>query len=189
MTEIAAGAGIRSFARMDESTAEQWAVIAEETARDEVTIAPRVLMLLSMLADITEGFAVDQLTHSLQTADRARVAGADDELVVASLCHDVGKVISTTNHPAVAAEILRPFVRPDVVGVIASHQDFQGRHYYGYFGGDPDARDRYRDQPWYELAELFADQWDQTSFDPAYPTPPLSEFEGLVRGIFAKPRF
>ena len=31
-------------------------------------VADRVLMLLESLAEITDGFAVDQLTHCLQTA-------------------------------------------------------------------------------------------------------------------------
>jgi len=70
--------------------------------------------MLASLADITDGFAVDQLTHSLQTATRAEEAGADDEVVVAALCHDIGKSVSVLNHPKIAAEILRPYVRPEV---------------------------------------------------------------------------
>ena len=49
-------------------------------------------------------------------------------------------------------------------------------------------RDKYRDEPWYGLAEQFADEWDQTSFDPDYPTEPLSHFEPMVRPVFATPR-
>ena len=52
-----------------------------------------------VVGDITDGFAVDQLTHCLQTAALAEQAGADDELVVASLCHDIGKAVSVSNHP------------------------------------------------------------------------------------------
>jgi predicted HD phosphohydrolase len=48
-------------------------------------------------------------------------------------------------------------------------------------------RDRYRGEPWYELAEQFADRWDQNSFDPDYPTEPLSHFEPKVRAIFGNP--
>jgi predicted HD phosphohydrolase len=35
--------------------------------------------------------AVDELTHALQTAGRALDAGADEELVVASALHDIGR--------------------------------------------------------------------------------------------------
>ena len=38
--------------------------------------------------------------------------------------------ISVPNHPAIAAEILKPYVRPEVYTMIRVHQDFQGRHYY-----------------------------------------------------------
>jgi predicted HD phosphohydrolase len=180
-----------SFTRMDSSTAEQWAVIGKETSANQGRVADRVLMLLESLGDITDGFATDQLTHCLQTATRAERAGADTEVVVASLCHDVGKAISVPNHPAIAAEILKPYVRPAVYSMILAHQDFQGRHYYAHFGGDPDAREKHRealDAEVFELAERFADEWDQTAFDPDYDTLPLEHFEPLVREVFAKPK-
>ena len=119
-----------SFTSMDVSTAEQWAVIGAETVKHQGRVADRVLAMLESLADVVDGFAVDQLTHCLQTATRAERAGADDELVVASLCHDIGKAVSVPNHPRIAAEILRPYVRPEVTAAISAHQDFQGRHYY-----------------------------------------------------------
>src|SRR5271166_4886856 len=170
-----------SFTRMDESTAEQWQDIMGETMQHQPRVAERVLAMLQSLAEITDGFAVDQLTHSLQTATRAEEAGADEEVVVASLCHDIGKAVSVMNHPRIAAEILRPYVGEDTYRMIEAHQDFQGRHYYEYLGQDPDARDKYVGASWYGLAERFADEWDQTSFDPDYPTKPLSHFEPLVR--------
>jgi predicted HD phosphohydrolase len=172
---------------MDESTAEQWAVIGKETAEHQDRVAERALELLRSLASITDGFAVDQLTHSLQTATLAERAGADEEVVFASLLHDVGKAVSVPNHPEIAAAIIRPYVRPDVYHMIRTHQDFQGRHYYHHFGADTDARDRYRGEPWYALTEQFADEWDQRAFDPAYDTLPLEHFEPLVRAQFAHP--
>jgi predicted HD phosphohydrolase len=173
---------------MDESTAEQWQAIVGESMEHQPRVAERMLAMLRSLAEITDGFAVDQLVHSLQTATRAEEAGADAEVVVASLCHDVGKAVSVMNHPRIAAEILRPYVRAEVVAMIGAHQDFQGRHYYGHLGLDPEARQQYRDEPWFELAARFADEWDQTSFDPDYPTQPLEHFEPLVREVFARPR-
>jgi len=179
-----------TFTRMDESTAEQWAVIGAETARNQGRVAERMLDLLRSLAEITDGFSTDQLTHCLQTATRAERAGADDEVVFASLMHDVGKAISVPNHPAIAAEIIRPYVRDEVVEMIRVHQDFQGRHYYHHFGGDPNAREQHRDTlapATFSLATRFADEWDQTAFDPDYDTLPLEHFEPLVRRVTAKP--
>ena len=176
-----------TFRRMDESTAEQWAEIGARTTERQARVARRVLAMLEALGDMTDGFAVDQLTHSLQTATRAEEAGADRQMVVAALCHDIGKYVSVPNHPRIAAEILRPYVRDEVFHVIRTHQDFQGRHYYHHFGGDPEERDQYRDEPWFALGERFADEWDQTSFDPDYPTKPLSHFEPAVREVFGQP--
>jgi predicted HD phosphohydrolase len=177
-----------SFTSMDTSTAEQWAVIGVETAKNQPRVAERVLDMLRSLGDITDGFSTDQLTHCLQTATMAERAGADDEVVVASLCHDIGKAVSVPGHPEIAAAILKPYVRPEVHKMILVHQDFQGRHYYGHFGGDPDARERHRgelsDEEW-RLAEQFADEWDQRAFDPDYDTLPLEHFEPKVREVFA----
>jgi predicted HD phosphohydrolase len=178
-----------TFTRMDESTAEEWAVIGKETSRNQGRVAERVLGLLRSLSDITDGFATDQLTHCLQTATLAQQAGADDEMVVASLCHDIGKAISVPNHGAIAAEMLKPYVRPDVYHSIKHHQDFQGRHYYNHFGMSTELREQYRDQSWFALCEQFTDDWDQVAFDPNGHTEPLEHFEPLVREIFAKPRY
>jgi predicted HD phosphohydrolase len=172
---------------MDESTAAEWQAIVVETIEQQPRVAESVLAMLASLEQITDKFAVDQLVHSLQTATRAEEAGASQEVIVASLCHDIGKAVSVPNHPRIAAEILRPYVRPEVTAAIAAHQDFQGRHYYHHFGMDPDMRSRYRDEPWYDLAEQFADEWDQNSFDPDYPIEPLSHFEPKVRAIFGNP--
>ncbi len=177
----------QTFTRMDESTAEQWAVIGKETFEHQDRVAESVLALLRSLATITDGFAVDQLTHSLQTATRAERAGADDEVVFASLLHDIGKAVSVPNHPEIAAAIIKPYVSPDTYNMIRAHQDFQGRHYYHHFGGNPDARAQYEGEPWFDLAARFADDWDQVAFDPDYDTLPLEHFEPLVRARCAKP--
>lgn len=177
-----------SFRSMDASTKEQWGVIVTETFKHQDRVATRVLSMLEELAGITDGFAVDQLTHCLQTATRAQRAGADDEMVVASLCHDIGKVVSVPNHPGIAAEILKPYVRSEVTEVIRAHQDFQGRHYYEHLGMDPQAREKYRGDAWFALGEQFADEWDQTSFDPDYPSEDLAHFEPLVRSVFSTPK-
>ncbi len=181
--------GATSFTRMDQSTAEQWAVIRATTTANQGRVAERVLGLLRSLGEIKDGFATDQLTHSLQTATMAEAAGADDEMVVAALCHDMGKAISVPNHGAIAAEMLKPYVRPDVYHAIRHHQDFQGRHYYAYFGRPTDLRERFRDEPWFALCEQFTDDWDQAAFDPSGHAEPLEHFEPLVRQIFATPRY
>jgi hypothetical protein len=45
-------------------------------------------------------------------------------------------------------------------------------------------RDAFTPEEW-ELAERFADEWDQKAFDPDYDTLPLEHFEDRVRQVFA----
>ena len=123
-----------SFRRMDESTAEQWAHIGARTFENQGRVADRMIMLLESLAEISDGFITDQLTHCLQTATMAEKAGADEEMIFGALMHDVGKAISVPNHGAISAEMIKPYVRDDVYKAILNHQDFQGKHYYGHFG-------------------------------------------------------
>ena len=53
---------------------------------------------------------------------------------------------------------------------------------------NPDAREKHRDTlsaDEFQLAERFADDWDQKAFDPDYDTLPLEHFEDKVRTVFA----
>jgi len=171
---------------MDESTREQWMVIVEETSNAQPRVAEQLLAMVKGLDGISDGFSVSQMEHALQTATRAERDGADEEVIVASLLHDVGKLISVFNHPRIAAEIMRPYVRSDVYHMVASHQDFQGRWYYEHLGLDPNLRVRHVGEPWFELAERFADEWDQVAFDPDYLSEQLDHFEPMVRRVFAQ---
>jgi predicted HD phosphohydrolase len=171
---------------MDESRPEDWAIIGQAVMKRQAAMPEMIKKLLRQLEEQVDGFAVNQLQHSLQTATRALRAGASEELIVASLCHDIGKVISVENHPAIAAEILRPYVSPETYEIIRVHQDFQGRHYYHLRGKDPDLRRHHRGQPWYARARQFADEWDQTSFDPDYDTLPLEHFEPMIDRLFTR---
>src|SRR5207248_11802337 len=73
---------------------------------DALPISDRVLSHLALLGGDSGGFAVDRLTHSLQTATRAYRAGRDDEYVVCALLHDIGDTLAPANHPEIAASIL-----------------------------------------------------------------------------------
>jgi len=171
---------------MDVSTREQWSEIFERTIDAQPRVARQILAMVKGLSDISDGFSVDQMQHALQTATRAERDGADEQVVVASLLHDVGKLISVPNHPKIAAEILKPYVRHEVYCMVAFHQDFQGRYYYEHLGMDPNLREQHRGQPWYDLAERFADHYDQKAFDPQYHAESLEHFEPMVVKVFAQ---
>lgn len=146
-------------------------------------------LLRSLRAQPRCGLPVDQLEHALQSATRARRAGASDELVVVSLCHDLGKGISLLNHPAIAAEILRPFVSPGAYQIVRTHADFQGRFSAPHRKLDPEAYLVHRAEPWFDQALQFSDDWDCPSFDPQYDSLPLEAFEPLVRATFTAQRW
>jgi len=174
-------------ASMAEFSAEYMGYIEDYLDADLLLVPDRMLNLLRSMADLHQGFAVSQLDHALQTATRAERDGADEDMIVAALCHDVGKTFSNANHPAIAAEMMRPWVSEEAYWVVKYHQDFQGRHYYARVGLDPEMRRRHLGHQYYASAERFADVWDQTAFDPNYPTEPLEHFEPLVRKVFSRP--
>lgn len=175
------------FTRMDQARPEDYAIITPALVRRQAAMPAMIKAMLRQLEEQVDGFAVHQLEHSLQTATRALRAGALEEMVVAALCHDIGKVVSIVNHAAISAEILKPYVRAETYQVIRTHQQFQSRYYNAALGKDPDERRYYADELWYELACRFSDEWDQTSFDPAYESLPLEHFEPMIDRIFARP--
>jgi predicted HD phosphohydrolase len=170
---------------MDEGKTEDWMVIGQAVGQRQARMPAVIKAMLLQLEEQVDGFAVDQLQHALQTATRAARDGASEEMIIAALCHDIGKVVSVENHPAIAAEILKPYVSRETYEIIRTHQDFQGRHYYALMGKDPEARRQYESEPWYETACLFTDGWDQTSFDPEYDTLPLAYFEPMIERVFS----
>jgi len=174
-----------AFTRMDEGKVEEWMIIGQQVMRRQAGMPAIIIKMLKQLEEQVDGFSVDQLQHGLQTATRAVRDGASEELIVAALCHDIGKVISVENHPAIAAEILRPYVSDETYEIIRTHQDFQGRHYYALMGKDPNERRKYEAMPWFELACKFTDEWDQTSYDPEYDTLGLSYFEPMIERVFS----
>lgn len=174
------------FTRMDDSSREEWMAIGKASVEAQAEVPKRIMGMLRELKSIHGGFGVDQLHHALQTATMARRANAADDVVLAALCHDIGKVISIPNHAAIGAEILKPYVSKETYQVLRTHQEFQGRHYFQHFGASQTLRDKYRAEPWYALAEQFTDEWDQAAFDPAYPVLPLEEFEPLVQQSFGR---
>ncbi len=173
------------FTRMDQGSAEDYALLAEYEARERERFADRVLGWLRSMDEHT-GYQISRLGHSLQAATRAERAGEPEEMVVATLLHDIGDVLAPANHSEVAAAMLRPFVTERTYWIIKHHGIFQQFYYAHHYGEDPNARDRYRDHPFFQDAADWCDSYDQVSFDPDYDTFPLEHFEPMVRRLFSK---
>lgn len=177
---------IVSFRHMEDGTREDYLLLDESERRYAEGLGARVLASLKQLDHSLYGYPVSRLQHSLQTATRAAREGADEEMLVAALLHDIGDELAPYNHSEMAAAILRPYVRPEVTWIVAHHGLFQNYYYVHHLGGDRHARDRLRDHPWYDACAHFCAAWDQCSFDPDYPHEPLESFEPLVHRIFAR---
>jgi predicted HD phosphohydrolase len=171
---------------MKDGTREDYLLLDESERADAVRLPARIIESLRRLDQSLEGYPVSRLVHSLQTATRALRGGADDELVVGALIHDVGDHLAPYNHAAIAAAMIRPYVREEVTWIIEQHGVFQCYYYVHHMGGDRNLRDRFRDHPWYDACAAFCENWDQASFDPGYDTLPLTEFEPLVERIFTR---
>jgi predicted HD phosphohydrolase len=177
---------IVSFTRMKDGTREDYQFLDESERQCARALPDRVLGALRDLDHSVEGYPVSRLTHSLQTATRARRDGADDDLVLGALIHDVGDLLAPYNHSQLAAAIIRPYVRAQVSWIVEQHEHFQAYYYAHHLGGDRHARDRLRTHPWYADCVRFCERYDQSSFDPAYETLSLSDFEPLVRAVFSR---
>jgi predicted HD phosphohydrolase len=181
-----AGTTRATFARMQDSTAEDYAIIL---AREDVHLAgtaSRVLDSLRMLGDGDLGYAVSRLEHSLQSATRAARDGRDDEYVAMCLLHDIGDSLAPHNHGALAAVVLEPYVSPRLTWITKHHPVFQFRYYGRHVGADPDARERYRGHEWFDDTVEFCELYDENCFDAGYRSMPLEEFEPLVHELFAR---
>lgn len=177
------------FTSMKEGSARDWAHIAAEHGRHQKSAAAgQIMESLARLESIEVGFAANQLTHSLMAGTLARRDGASDEQVVAALCHDLGKLFSIPNHGPIAAEMLKPYVSEDIYHAVYWHQEFQGRYYFEHLGKDPEGRERFRGQSWFDFAEKLVDDWDGPAFDPAYPVDSLESFRPEVERVFSNPR-
>jgi predicted HD phosphohydrolase len=177
---------IVSFRRMEDGTREDYELLAEAEKAYEVGLPDRILAAVRKLDHGLEGYPVTRLQHSLQTATRAVQDGADDELIVAALIHDVGDELAPYNHAEVAAGIIRPYVRPEVTWIVEQHGLFQTYYYVHHTGGDRFMRNRFKGHKWFDACINFCHQWDQASFDPTYPMLPLEAFEPYVRRIFGR---
>ena len=174
------------FTRMEDGTAADYALIDRHDALNAERQADRVLGWLRAM-DGPSPYRISRLGHSLQTAARAEADGADEETIVVALLHDIGDELSPMNHSEAAAAVLRPYVSDRNHWIVKHHGLFQSYYWLHHYGRDRDERDVHRDHPWYEDCVRFCARWDQTSFDPDYPTPPLAHYEPLVRQLFDQP--
>lgn len=176
------------FVRMADASAEDY-MLLESYEKDFVAgLADRVLAHLRLLEGSSGGYKVTRLEHSLQTATRAERDGRDEEYVVCALLHDIGDLLACYNHSELAATILEPFVCEKNHWMVKHHGVFQGYYFFHFYGGDRNARDKYRGHEHFDYTAEFCELYDQCSFDPDYQSLSLEDFEPMVRRVLKTPK-
>ncbi len=173
------------FTAMQDGTQSDYDLVFAHDAANAARQADRVLGWLELM-DGESPYQISRLDHCLQTATRAENDNADDETIAVALLHDIGDILAPTNHSAVAAALLAPYVSEKNHWIVKHHGLFQGYYWFEYDGQDPNARDRFKSHKYYDACVEFCARWDQASFDPDFETRDLRHFEPLVRELFAR---
>ena len=148
--------------------------------------ADRIIKYMSGLTETLEGYQVSRLEHSLQSATRAYNNKESEEMIVATLLHDIGDELAPMNHSEYAAAILKPYVSKKTHWIIEKHGEFQMYYYAHHLGKNRNQRDKYKNHEYYNDVLNFCEKWDQTSFDPKYKSMDLEEFAPMVKRIFSR---
>jgi predicted HD phosphohydrolase len=175
------------FHTMTEGTQEDWDVIMTHLRPFATSGGARVLDHLRLLDGDCGGFAIDRLSHCLQTATRAHRDGRAEDYVVMALLHDIGDTLGAFNHPDIAAAIVKPFVSDELHWITQHHGIFQGYNFFHYIGLDRNMRDQFQGHEHYAATAEFIDKYDCPAFDPAYDSAPLEFFEPMVMKLFERP--
>ena len=175
-----------SFTEMKKGTKEDYLFLDKHEKNFASKTADRLIKFMSSLTETLEGYQVSRLEHSLQSATRAYKNGESEEMVVATLLHDIGDELAPMNHSEYAAAILKPYVSEKTHWIIQKHGEFQMFYYAHHLGGDKNKRDKYKGHKYYQATIDFCEKYDQNSFDPNYKSLPLDFFKPMVKKIFSR---
>ena len=94
-----------NFTEMKNGTKEDYQLLEKYEKNFERQTADRILKYLAAQTTTLEGYQITRLEHSLQAATRAFKNGESEEMVVATLLHDIGDDLAPMNHSQYAASI------------------------------------------------------------------------------------
>ena len=174
---------------MKHGSKEDYELLEKYEHNFERETADRLLKYLASQTTTLEGYQITRLEHSLQAATRAYKNNESEEMVVATLLHDIGDELAPMNHSQYAASIIRPYVSEKTYWIINHHGLFQTFYSAHHLGGDRNARDKFKDHKYYQATVDFCEKYDQSSFDPDYKSMTLKEFEPMVKRIFSRKPF
>jgi predicted HD phosphohydrolase len=176
-----------NFTRMEDGTREEYEFLDRMEDEYKAGLPDRIMDSLRKLEHSLSGYRINRLEHSLQGATRASRAGEPDEMIIAVLLHDIGDDLAPYSHSEMAAAILRPFVSEKIYWIIKHHGVFQMYYYAHHCGGDRNAREVFKDNPWYQDAINFCHNYDQNCFNPDYDSEPLEFFGLILNRVLSQP--
>ena len=144
-----------SFRHMADGTKEEYEFLRGLERESET--AQHVLHAFEDIRGSVGGYQITRYEHSLQTATRAQRAGETEEYVVTALLHDIGEMIAPIRHGEVAAAVLGPYVSEELEWIVRHHGLFQMYYYAHHFGEDRNARDLYKDHPYFDACVRFCE--------------------------------
>ena len=171
---------------MKDGTKEDFLLLSKHEKKFIENTADRIIKFMSGLTKTLEGYKINRLEHSLQSATRALNDKANDEMIVAALLHDIGDELSPLNHSEYAAAVLKPYVSEKTHWIVEKHGEFQMYYYAHHLGGNRNQREKYKEHKYYKDTVDFCENWDQKSFDPNYKSLSLKDFEPYVKKIFSR---
>ena len=174
------------FTQMKDGTKEDYLLLEKHEKKFIEGTADRLIKFLSGLNSTLEGYQITRLEHSLQSATRALNDKASEEMIVATLLHDIGDEIAPLNHSEYAASVLKPYVSEKTHWIIEKHGEFQMYYYAHHLGGNKNQREKYKGHKYYQDTIEFCENWDQKSFDPNFKSLTLKDFEPIIKKIFSR---
>ena len=62
-------------------------------------------------------------------------------------------------------------------------------YYAHHYGWDKNARDKFKDNIYFQTCADFCERWDQKSFDPEYKNKDLEFFKPMIKEVFSRPPY
>ena len=171
---------------MKDGTKEDYLLLEKHEKKFIEETPSRIIKYMNSLTSTLEGYHVSRLEHSLQSATRALQDKAEDEIIVATLLHDIGDELAFHNHAEFAAAVLKPYVNEKTHWIVEKHGIFQLYYYAHHLGYNKDERESYKGHKYYKDTIDFCENWDQKSFDPSFKSLTLKDFEPYVKKIFSR---
>ena len=131
---------------MKDGTKEDYLLLSKHENKFIESTADRIIKFMSELTKTLEGYKINRLEHSLQTATRALKDKADDEMIVAALLHDIGDELAHYADACYDIEYKYPWGFDELEGV-ASRTDYDLKKHAEHSGAKLSYFDQQKPDP------------------------------------------